>query len=340
MPEPAPRPPAPTWEPHFDLGPPGWRQSESPLCTEHFGSMSQAVWSDGNAVFTLVSASCNLFARRHCGGEGASLYRNDGLGWTHLRRLEGLHPTTGDLGLSGFVDGHLIVYRDPCGISLYTPDGNASACTWESDSTADAIPRPVRTFGPRGYALAGDHVLAYDGSSAWTTLATLAVDPFDGASDLALSGESIVIAGPDGFVVRGDASGAFEPLPDVPAGDYWAVWTFGEVIWLGSTEGQLVRFDDEGWTIIETGMTAPIRGLWGSPEGTLYFYGDRDFGRWNGGSVERFAVDPGESPIRFSGMWGNHADEVFLAVLDNSLRDNECSGVMMLVFDGVALRRF
>jgi hypothetical protein len=331
------RPPAPPWQPHFDLAAPGWRQSTEPLCTELFGGMGQAVWSDEGAVFALVSAFCNPLADIQCGGEGMALYRNEGTGWTLFHEFEPHFHGYGSPILSGFVGGDLVV-SDLCGISFISREGS-SRCTGTAADPDTSI-MSVRTAGSHAYALAGHRVLQYDGASQWDLLATLPVDPTVGAAALWAGNSSLMVSGSDQLAVRIDSTGTFESLPGVPAGDYWAVWASDTEVWLGNTVGQLVRFDGDEWTIIETGMASPIRGLWSSPEGALYFYGGRNFGRWDGSAVERFAVDPGENLIRFSGMWGNDANEVFLSVIDGSFRDYQCSGTFMLYFDGAEFHQF
>jgi hypothetical protein len=95
------------------------------------------------------------------------------------------------------------------------------------------------------------------------------------------------------------------------------------------------------WQIIETG-TEQIDGLWGSADGTLFFYTPRVFGRWKADGVELFAEATLEqaSLFQFTDLWGNSSNEVFLGVIQRDFRDYECSGVFTVWFDGAEFHLF
>jgi hypothetical protein len=79
----------------------------------------------------------------------------------------------------------------------------------------------------------------------------------------------------------------------------------------------------------------------GSADGVLYFISDKSFGRFRNGVVELLVPPPTTTNfVHFTGIWGNSADEVFLSVFDQTLRDYECSGAFMVYFDGIELHAF
>jgi hypothetical protein len=251
------RPIAPPWQPHFDLGRSAWRDSREPLCTMQYPLMNAAVWSDSGEVFALVGASCNALADEPCGsGVGSSLYANSGNGWRSIH-TDDSHGENG--GLRGFTGGDLILYNNYCGISLMGRDGTGR-CSW-SDVEFEGV-RSAATSGGAGYAIVGQRLLMYE-PPGWTEFAATSQEP----EALWTGDGSIVVAGARQFVARSDMSGRLTQLPGVPAGNYWSVWAFASEIWLGNTVGQLVRFDGQDWTVIDTGINAPIFGLWGSSTG-------------------------------------------------------------------------
>jgi hypothetical protein len=333
------RPPAPPWKPPFDLADPGWRQSTKPLCTERFGTTWARVWSDDAAVFALVSAGCNTLAGVPCGGHGTTLYQNGGSGWMPLKTWTSPAGATGGgpTGLAGFVDGPLVIYPDDRCISFVDRTGKVE-CAWEN--TAGTFISDVLTVGSSAaYAIVGKQVFAY--SNAWNPIGTLAAQAPEAVA-LGATADTVVVAGYSQLALRRGQSGDFEPLPAAPAGNYTSAWVFGrDDIWFGNSFGQLVHFNGTTWQIIETGVEQ-IDGLWGSPEGTLFFYTPRAFGRWNAQGVQLFAEATLEqsSLFQFTDLWGNSSNEVFLGVIQRDLRDYECSGVFTVWFDGSKFHLF
>lgn len=325
---PSARPEAPPWRPHFGLAEPGWRESREPLCTEHFGLVGgRDVWTDGDSVFALVATSCNPLAGAPCGGEGLSLYENGGDGW---RVLYETRTHTDNVGVSGFVAGDVLIYghhEDCSGITHVRRNGEVR-CAFMDESFLGVT--AVATADEAGYALASDRLLAYE-SPEWREIATLASTS---GSALWSGDETVVVAGYRQLAMRSEGGGDLAELPGVPTGDYTAAWSFGAEIWLANTAGQLVHFDGQDWSVTDTGTGEALQ-LWGTAEGVLYFVGDKSFGRWTGSAIELFAERPAQAnAIRFTGIWGNGENEVFLSVVDQSLRDYQCSGAFMVFFDG------
>jgi hypothetical protein len=326
-----------SWTPQVDFSDPqwrtglatGWRNSREALCSERRGLMGHALWSDNTAVFALFFSDCNPIVDVRCDGQqGISLYQNAGDGWTSLYTLD---EAARNLRLSGFTGGDLIMYNHSCDIMHVSRDGTAT-CGYDVDTGVD----DVATAGASAYALIGQQVLTYQ-PPTWTELAVLEKHEFSGA--LWAGDDSVLVTSFGQVLARGDSSGAFAQVEGVPAGDYNDVWAFGSEIWLANRLGQLVRFDGSKWSSIDTGINDEIRGLWGSSDNFLYFYGSEDFGRWNGQSVERFTGATTTDHAIVRAMWGNASDEVFLIVGDNRLGD-DCGSGFMVWFDGSEFHLF
>lgn len=331
---PKPRPEAPPWEPHFEVGDPGWRESSEPLCTERFGSMrARGVWTDGDSVFALVATTCNALANVTCGGEGLSLYENDGAGWEVLYETKSTNEAG---GVSGFAGGDIVVYGSFAGctgITHVARNGDAR-CAFVDEEFRGV--QALTIAGTTGYAVNGDRLLAYE-APEWREVATL---PSDAVSSLWAGSDDMVAAGYQQLALRGKDGSQLSAMSGAPAGDYTAVWSFGTDLWFANTAGQLVHYDGQDWKVVDTKTNEALQ-LWGSSDGVLYFIGDKSFGRWKAGAIELFAQRPAEAnSIRFSGIWGNAADEVFLSVIDRSLSDYMCSGAFMVFFDGSQLHVF
>jgi hypothetical protein len=331
---PLPRPTGPPWQPHFELGAPGWRQSSEPLCTDRFGGITaRGVWSDGDHVFALVATQCNVLAGIRCGGEGLALYENGGDGWRVLYETK---TDNGVIGVSGFAGGDVIIYgghNDCSGITHVTRDGDVR-CAFVDENFLGVS--AVATVGDVGYALHTDRLLSYE-APEWREVALL---PNASASSLWAGDDGVAAAGYGQLVLRGKSGAELSAVAGAPAGNYTAVWSFGADVWLANTVGQLLHFDGQAWDVIDTGTGEALQ-LWGSADGVLYFIGDKSFGRWKDGTIELFAQRPATANmIRFTGIWGNSANEVFLSVFDQSLRDYKCSGAFMVFFDGSELHAF
>ncbi|HMI93236.1 MAG TPA: hypothetical protein VK509_17820, partial [Polyangiales bacterium] len=190
--------------------------------------------------------------------------------------------------------------------------------------------------GTTGYAVNGDRLLAYR-APEWREVAML---PSDSVSSLWAGSDDVVAVGYQQIALRGEDGSQLSAMPGAPVGDYTSVWSLGTDLWLANTAGQLVHFDGQDWEVVDTKTGEPLQ-LWGSSDGVLYFIGDKSFGRWKAGAVELFAQRPAQdNAIRFSGIWGNAADEVFLSVVDRSLSEYKCSGAFMVFFDGSELHVF
>lgn len=337
------RPARPDWDPPFPVGTPGWRDSEEPLCEKHQGLQSAFdVWADARGVFALFTANCNALAGVLCGKEGVSIQHNDGTGWNLVYQVP---PGNSDLtqlqSLTGFPNGPLVAtgfLEENSGIS-FVSDGDA---TFQGVMGLSA---PFVVGSDLAYALSGLVVYEFSDGS-WAELAEL---PGPGSS-LWANEEVVVVVGPDQSVYAKEVSDdAFETIPDVPAGDYTAVWGFGaDDLWAGNRAGQLVHYDGMSWEVVPTGSGdtsgSGITELWGS-EGQLFFLTLTEFGRVDGQDVEILLAPPSDADpslprVSTVGLWGLSPTEVFLTLADKEFRQYACGEQFILWFDGSEFHAF
>lgn len=326
------RPPRPTWDPPFELGAPGWQGSDKPLCEKHVGYHEAFdVWSDSGGVYALLSEGCNELAGTPCGAEGLTVQFNDGSGWQSIYHTD----ATPNLHLRGLPAGPAVLVGLQCGIALLDSDGNGTCST-----PLQGLP-PADVFGvssDHAYAIDDARVLEYTGGT-WQELATLP----NAAEAIWADDQNIVAVGFNQAVYLNTGSG-FNAMAGVPAGDYVSVWAFAvNDIWLGNRVGQLVHFDGASWSVLPSGSTRSIDGLWGA-EGQLFFRTAREFGRSDGHTAEILLAGPGadaDNPrIEIGGLWGRSAKEVFVSLVDANFQDYACGEHFMVWFDGDEFHEF
>jgi hypothetical protein len=305
--------------------------------------MDPRVWSAADAVWVLVHYECNGFATSYpCSepdGAGATLYRNDGTGWVSASDATGNIAAAGDFarGLTGFATGQAVLWGGTCPVDLVSADGKHQ-CVWTSpDFVQDAAiagDRLFVLFGDAG-STAPQTLRMYDGS-AWTILGTAV-----GASAIAAQGDTVVAVGASQVALVGTTTAtALVPLPRVPAGDYLAAWVYGRSdIVLANGLGQLVRYDGTTWKVTDTGIGQPIEGVWGAPDGTVYFISQSRFGRMQSGRVEFFGTGATTS-YYFTDISGTTSSEVFVTVNDRNFGVYQCGATFALWFDGTLFHEF
>ena len=336
------RPEPPEWLPPFSLGSPGWLASTTPNCVKEQGSVdAYSVWADARGVFSLASIACNFLAEVPCGAEGLSLMFNPGTGWRSSYALSAGSPQSSELGLTGFPGGPLLMHgvlADDYGLFLLA-DG-APRNVWKLHGSTS-----VFVTGPkRAYALDAETVLEWSGD-AFRPIATLT----SAANAIWADDEVIVVVGNDqSLLVRPTSGGDFRAVPDVPAGNYTAVWGFAaDDLWLGNLPGQLVHYDGKSFQIVDAALAnepdPAIRGLWGS-NGQLFFRTTYQFGRVARGAAraERLLQNSGgDVPrIHVTGMWGRSQDELFLTLMDEGYAKYRCGGLFTVVYDGAEFHAF
>jgi hypothetical protein len=334
---PTERMPPPPWMPPFDIGSSGWKSSSTPFCTPNRGQIvGYDMWRDGRGLYVLAAASCNDMAGRPCGEAGLVLQFNDGTGWRTLYdtgaiRLSGR--------LTGFPEGPLVLYgTEGCGIAYF--ENGQRTC-----QAPNFYPEHLITVDSTlAYAVEGNKVLKSTG--IWEVIATLP----DPVRAVWASRDAVVAVGARQAVYLQRGSGDFSLMPNVPAGEYTAVWATGpDDVWVGNSASQIVHYDGSTWSPVDTGLsktTNPdfIRGLWGQ-DGQIFFHTRYEFGRVLGGSSElllsRYLRDAGAGArIEIFSMWGSSPNEVFLSISDFNYLDYECGGLFAVWFDGSKFHQF
>lgn len=335
--------PSEAWPTLEDVtGAPGWRQSSVGVCEDAFLPNGYQLWSDDRGVFLLASRVCdpNLLDAG-CTGDGTSVWHNTGTGWARIFGPElGLRSHR----MFGGPDGRLFLTTDVC--EVFELDGEGSG-TCILEARADAPSPGSRAFHASavgadvGYLVRSEESREVwrGGAESWEFFEEL-----PRAVTSLWANEAIVVAAARNAVyVRGTADVRFRPLPDVPAGQYTAVWGFGaDDLWLASDRGWLVHWDGVAWTPRPSGSLDGIAQLWGS-EDVLFFRSSSTFGRVVGGEPEILFstrnTHEGPGPFQFvTAMSGRSPEEVFLWV-DGGGADS-CSSTTVHFFDGANVHAF
>jgi hypothetical protein len=143
----------------------------------------------------------------------------------------------------------------------------------------------------------------------------------DTLGDPASTSETGTSAG-SGTATEGDATegesdssetGEHEPVPvtceETPAMRLDAVWgTARDDIFAVGGSGTILHYDGSGWSEMESGTTADLRGVWGTaPDDVFVMGGNR---HWNGSTWSG-----GVGPNIYRKVWGNGPNDVFAAGL-------------------------
>ena len=342
------RPTAPAWQPAIPLGSNGWLHSTTDYCDTHQGAANgRSVWADARGVYASLATECTpggdvVFCT---GAEGWGLQFNDGTGWSwQYEATLGVAPA-----LAGFPNGPLIIlafgaagansqssvsFFDSGALKSQTDLGKGGA-----DSLVSAVGVglshayfTVNTYAdPNGETLVVEYL---DGT--WSTIAAL---PFLGLR-LWADASTVVVVGPNQAIYQQNGRGSqFTLLPNIPAGNYSAVWGFASNdIWAGNGAGQLVHYDGSKWQIVTTGSSNGITALWGAADGVLYFSTVSELGRVSDMTAEMLI--PSTAHLRIWSLWGLSSQQVFLAVDDLSFASYKCGGNFLVWFDGSVFHQF
>lgn len=299
-----------------------WRMSNAAFCVEGTGAPHSAVdlWSDEAGVYLLLDEQ--LYENR---GEGWKLFRNEGRG--------------GPGGIAGAIGDALMLYGGAtvrCGIELMGRTGRTRC------SAVLAGPRDVFVVqDDLAYAANADQVHVFDGTR-W--------DPWD--AERVLDGRwiqrlwanerTLLLATTDGvFVSRDGQAPELQDLPEAAGSDFSAAWGFADDdLWVGSSTGQLFRFQGERWTLewsnTAEAACARVTEIWGS-EGQLFFHTpDGLYWHRTDGSTRTLARRPCvEGRSAFQSVWGNSPVEVFVA--EQSDGSGACGEILLSWFDGTSL---
>lgn len=197
------------------------------------------------------------------GGQGAMMVAPDGRQWHHTSRGHG----SDHLGGVAHALSPIVVLH-----------GSGGEVTRVHGPTAQwqhvRLPRPHATFAaaahPQGRLfLFGDAgtVLHSDDAGAHWAVAPVPGEPALRVAAVAPGGSALLTAGAGGVVHRAELDAEARPGPWVavplPVSARWnfLVRSAGGALWLGGSEGRLLRSEDGGlhWTLVDTGGTATLR---------------------------------------------------------------------------------
>jgi hypothetical protein len=308
-------------KPSSDAGRP-WRETREPFCDRATGRVdSLDVWSDTRGVFVLMGRA---------GRE--RIWSNPGQGWTILQEA----AADGDgRRLSGFDNGPLVKYG-LFGCGVHFVEAGQQSCTIALSEVGGFF--PVRR--DRAYATHYDQVLAYDGEY-WQQLGSPLSSPTAVyAKQLWANDTALLVATNQGVFAGSSSTRALEPDPNLPRAGYESVWqTPAGTRFAGASRGELWRRGAGTWGLAweETCERSPTR-LWGSGE-TVFFATQRTFGMHDPAGASAIEQWPCSGSVRIAGLWGNAPDEVFIALIDESLQNSECGEALLLWYDGANLHR-
>jgi hypothetical protein len=334
--------------PAEDVGEPGWRQSEEPFCTNRSGNTyAHSVWSDSRGVFVAAITDGQNNQNTMCPWcIQESIYFNDGSGWTPVAGAVSGNPNepqiSGQLTLTGFDGGPLVLYGYgayhpmtgiPCGLALL--ENGQRDCEPVDGVTDVHVVRRDLAYG----ALQGS-LIQYDGER-WGPVTAPA--PGQGGLSMLWADETVVMAtGAMAGTIYTLRNGGWQIENTRTLENFSAIWGFGPSdVWAGTVQGGLHHFDGTTWNEVEwpgsgCSYDSVITGMWGAG-GVLFFSTSTSLTRVDGTqaqTIAQWACNPNAVTPRISSVWGNSANEVFIAVVDDRQPLNTCGTTFLLYYDG------
>ena len=298
------------------------------------------MWSDSRGVFLIaitntssqpVDPNCAFCPRE-------AMYFNAGDGWEQMTTSG---PAIGGrTDLTGIDRGPLILYGEATTFPMASPCGLAMV----EDGVRSCEPilsvLDVSVVSDRlAYALLEGELLRFNGSK-WGPLPQL---PPAGIDLTSIWANDDVLFATDRFPGRiASLRGGNWTIEDTQTTDTFStVWgNASDDIWAGTHQGTVHRLRGSSWHEVPSpaGLCgdSSIYGMWGSGD-TVYFHTRSALARWTGSDMELLLELPcgnGDNDPRIMSIWGNSADEVFLAVSDPGAAARRCGTVFVLYFDG------
>ncbi|MFZ5892351.1 MAG: hypothetical protein ACOY0T_14930 [Myxococcota bacterium] len=298
-----------------------WRNSLEAFCFKRALHDTLRVWSDAIGVYLAA---------------GGGIYGNTGSGWSLL--TDSGNPLGG--GITGFVNGPLVRYggtTERCGIEFLDRQG-VSSCSAAAYSDVSH----VHVVGSQlAFAGAGRRIYSFDGAMWHLRDGQLPAADFAPISRLWADSETLLIAASDGvYLARDGAPLTAQMLPAASSNAFTAVWgSSAEDAWAGNADGQLFRLQEDTWSLAYQApgeaSCAGIRAIWGTPN-DVFVVSASAFFRIKDGVVTTIASHAcGEDINQFVDVWGNSANEVFVA--RRAPTTPKCGSVRIDWFDGSEL---
>lgn len=336
VPEP---PPPPAWDPPFDLGEPGWRDSTEPLCSPYAGRplhLGLDIWADRRGVFVLETIhNSGTFGGHFPYPDGTTLQLNDGSGWRSWLDLPAEPGTGGAVGLKGTPRGPVWLWPGACTLRRVAGPDDTS-CVYVDDRNIADVHMLTATSG---WILLGDSLHWLDEAG---TEEVAALDSDDHPASVWGETERAIVQARAAIYRVARDTGTTVLRRAEPGEDFTALWAeSASRFWVATETGRLLRFDGGEWTAVAS-VDAYTFELW-SDGSSLYFAASSLFGRWTEETgVEVFLDYPGtESTVGIVAMTGEaERGDVYLAFLDGDFVEYACGPAMIVWFDGERFHRF
>jgi hypothetical protein len=327
------------WNPPIDIGEGGWRESEEPWEAPvpwecRFGRYFPLdIWSEPGAVYTLYG--WEEFRVMDGGAEGlggyVSFQQNDGTGWREWWRVDQCDMGAPDCvdTFGGRLSNGILVWSSLVGLA--SPE--ELTFPWPELSTGGNYFVVNENLA---YGLWNGLIIRFNGST-WSPL------PYDPPSSrfshIWANETEVWLAGEDGAVA--EWTGEDWRIHDAGTiATFGALWGMGDRrVWLAGGE-KLFYYDGSAWEEIpwpDASADSPctgsrsILGFWGSGE-SLFFHTQHQVVHWNGAEFRVLGYWPHPAPsctvggVELKAIWGNSAEEVFLAGIDTATLPPECPG--------------
>lgn len=339
-------PPPPEWDPPFELGEPGWRESTDPFCSPYAGRLrfeGVDIWADHRGVFVLETIENWGTPFELPYRSGTTLQFNDGSGWASWLDMPREPGSGGGYRMNGTPAGPVWLWPGAC--PLRRVDGpDESRCVYAEDASIQDVHMLGETSG---WLLLWDRVVWLDEDGPED------VGRFD--SDERLRGiwgdadGATVVTDRAVYRARRDAEMAVLREAE-PEAELTALWArdAGDY-WVGTESGTLLRFEGGEWTTAAN-VGGYVSELW-SDGSSLYFVSSYDedgrigiegqrFGRWTETGGVEVLLDY-EGLVRIGAMAGDaDSGEVYLAFVDGELVEYACGPAVVVWFDGEEFHRF
>jgi len=329
-----------TWDPPIDnAGDPGWQDSDEPWDP---GTMDTrqglSVWSHSSGVYALIEGNDQF---QDAFDQARVIIHNDGTGWReYLSFCPG--TSTGYIGsVRGFQDGRLIGF----GGLVYPLSEDTVGAALNSSS----IHHVFVVHDTLAYAAAGEKMLIYNGDH-WEPVTQ---SPPHDIHQVWATEDIVYGVGDIGTIVSYDGTDwtICDANTDVGLSAIWG--NAPDDIWVGSNMGDILHYDGQQWTEViwsnpQSSFREAINGIWGDAQ-TTYFHTEHMLLKTVGDSIQVIGnwrcdiglTTPCPWQMAINDIWGNSADELFLAVREDiSIAMNGYDGVYILWFDGTQLHTF
>jgi hypothetical protein len=129
---------------------------------------------------------------------------------------------------------------------------------------------------------------------------------------------------------------------------FTTIWGFSPTdVWAGTQQEHLFHYDGTAWTQVSwpgggCSQQSGIISMWGAG-GVLYFATPTALARYAGSGtpqvIAQWACDSSQGAPQITALWGNSADELFIAIQDTRDPRQTCGMTFLLYYDGSKFHR-